>query len=266
VTMVVGFLCRDGVVIGADTQVTGANYTFPECKLKNFEWANGSGIIGYSGSRDMFWAFAKELDARVSEDANLTEQEIRNVLKDCLEITKDKKEALLIMVGYWVDGARFPVLVSSTTTRRIVDIANADVIGYADSPLARYLLGRFKALPDRVSVQQARIYAVDFIAQAKKYDGQFVGGDTVLYSIEHHDFRQLWPSTPAGSGIIREGKFTQMIAIREDTWDREISIINDAFDAFFCALIDPNKQPSLNSMSGRIKMFRSWATGKPLGS
>jgi hypothetical protein len=266
VTMVVGFLCRDGVVIGADTQVTGANYTFPECKLKNFEWANGSGILGYSGNRDMFLSFAKELDVRASEDTNLTEQGIRDVFRDCLEAVKEKKEVLLIMAGCWVDGARFPFLVSSTTTRRIVDVTNSEVIGYADSPLARYLLGRFRGLCHSVSVQQARIYAVDFISQAKKYDGQYVGGDIVLYSIEDHDPGRLWPSVPSGSGITREGKHTRMIMVRSDTWDREISIMNDAFDEFFCALINPVQQPSLNSLSGQIKMFRSWATGKPLGS
>ncbi|SPE40205.1 hypothetical protein SBA7_1310009 [Candidatus Sulfotelmatobacter sp. SbA7] len=256
--MAVGFLCRDGVVIGADTQVTGANYTFPECKLINFEWKNGSGILAYSGDRDTFVAFSAELRSRLPDDANLTDQEIRNVLKECLAVSVEKKKAFLTIMGYWIDGERFPCLVMSTTTQRIIDVADCEVIGYADSPLARSCLGRFRALSHRVSVQQARLFAVDFISQAKNYDGQYVGGNIDLYSISDD------PRIPSvdGSAIVREGKYTHLITSGTDEWERELERIKLAFDLSFCSLIDLDEEPSLSHLTGSAKSFRFWLTGK----
>ena len=252
-----GFLCRDGVVIGADTQVTGANYTFPECKLLNFEWQNGSAILGYCGTRDLFISFASELGVRISHDVALGDQQIRAVLKDCLEASKQKKETLQIIAGYWIDGSRFPSLVHSTATRTIIDAASCEVIGYADSPLARSLLGRFKNLP-HVSVQQARIYAVDFISQAKKYDGQYVGGDINLYSIEDHDC-EIWPRGTSGTAIIRECKYTRMITSGMDEWEREIGQLTSALDQYFFDLTNRDQELSPAKLSGPVKVFRSWA-------
>lgn len=126
--------------------------------------------------------------------------------------------------------------------------ASCEVIGYADSPLARSLLGRFKNLP-HVSVQQARIYAVDFISQAKKYDGQYVGGDINLYSIEDHDC-EIWPRGTSGIAIIRECKYTRMITSGMDEWEREIGQLTSALDQYFFG------NYILNSLSHRATMAR----------
>jgi hypothetical protein len=254
--MVVGFLCRDGVVIGADTQINGANYTFPECKLLNFEWKNGSAILGYSGDRDLFTSFSRDLLLSIRDDMSLDDGALRGILADCLGALKGKKDALLVMAGYWIDGSRFPSLVHSTTTRTIVDAAHCEVIGYADSPLARSLLGRVKDLP-RVTVQQARLYAVDFIAQAKKYDGKYVGGETNLYSIED-DNSLLWPRV-GGTAITREGKSTRMITSGMDEWERNINQMNSALDLYFFELTDREQDLSPSRLSGPAKMFRLWA-------
>ncbi|MGD0416188.1 MAG: hypothetical protein ABSA80_12590 [Terriglobales bacterium] len=256
-TMVVGFLCRDGVVIGADTQVTGANYTFPECKLLNFEWHNGSGILGYAGDRDLFKSFSRDLLSSIHDGATLNDDDIRATLIDCLAALKARKDALLIMAGYWIDGSRFPSLVNSTSSQKLVDVADCEVIGYADSPLARYLLGRFRELP-RVTVQQARLYAVDFIAQAKKYDGNFVGGDINLYSIEDHDC-EIWPRATSGAAIVRECKYTRMITSGMDEWEREIGQLNSALDQYVFDLTNRDQELSPAKLSGPVKVFRSWA-------
>lgn len=261
VTMAVGFLCRDGIVIAADTQVTGANYTFPECKLINFEWGNGSGILGYSGDRDAFIAFASELGTRLRDDVRLTDQDVNNLLKECIQASVDKKEVLLTIAGYWLDGHRFPSLVVSNTAHKVVDVVDCEVIGYADSPLARSLLGRFRALP-RVSVHQARIYAVHFISQAKKYDGQYVGGNINIYSIEDHDCSPFRPSVSGGTAITREGKYTHMITADTGEWEKRIEMVNESLDLFFHQLIDTGHEPSFTHLSGTAKSFRSWAAVK----
>src|ERR1700683_1136407 len=80
VTMALGFLCRDGVVIGADRQVTGEDFTFPECKLVSTKWKNGYGILGYSGSHDTFRTFRKSFFSTFWGDMTIEHDDVSSKL------------------------------------------------------------------------------------------------------------------------------------------------------------------------------------------
>ncbi len=243
VTMAIGFLCRDGVVIGADRQITGNHYTFPECKIITFRWANGEGILAYSGNRDTFIAFAAELATRVTNDLHMQIQDVKQLLKDCLEATLQKKEIFMTIFGFWIDNQ--PWMIMSNSTRRVIDVPGCEVIGYGDSALARSLLGRMRSsVHIQVSVQQARIYAVDFISQAKKYDGEFVGGGTDVYSITYDEQgqRTTYVMDPAGTS----------------TWEQEIELMHYWQDALFGNLTDADRPLYLDQFMERLRRFRAW--------
>jgi 20S proteasome alpha/beta subunit len=262
VTMAVGFLCRDGVVVAADRQVTGTNYTFPECKLIHFGWKHGCGILAYSGTRDTFTTFAAELGTRLPNNVELTDKKIKELLKDCLKASVEKKETFLTIMGYWIEGHQ-PSLIMSSTTQRIVDVPDCEVIGYGDSPLARSLLGRFRLLP-RVSVHQARVYAVDFIAQAKKYDGQYVGDDTDVYSIDNKT-DPSWMTCPLtlSTAFVSESRCVRIIDAGEiRRWESQIAEMRLQLDMWFNSLIDNEGGASISYFEGISKIFRLWATGK----
>jgi hypothetical protein len=250
-TMAVGFVCSDGVVIGADRQVTGTGYTFPECKLITFAWKNGHGIIGYSGERDAFINFSREIGLRVPADAVMQDQEVRGLLRDCLQASLSKKDTLLVLFGYWLDGAR-PSLLMANSNRRIVDVAECEVIGYADSPLARFLLGRLTDLPFGITVSQARIYAAYFISQAKKYDGQYVGGGIDIYSVDQ---------APNSGGA----RVHILDAAATDEWEQEVNLFQYKMDVLFHRLSDTasdmNYEFAMNEFAGCAERFRNW-TGK----
>jgi len=139
--MCIGFLCRDGVVIGADRQVTGQHYTFPECKIIYLHWKNGTGILGYSGNRDTYLNFCGEIGARLATDAVLDEAALKKLLRDCMDASLQKKEEFYTLFGFCLDGES-PAMVMTTAAKRVVDVADCEVIGYGDSPLSRSLLGR----------------------------------------------------------------------------------------------------------------------------
>lgn len=137
-TMAVGFVCRDGIVIGADRQVTGANYTFPECKLHSLKWKNGHAIFAYSGERDSCQEFLKEISERFTQDVFLQWENVRSLLKESLAALALKDdEAFLTLFGFMLDD-RKPHLLMSTSRQRVIDVPECEVIGYADSPLARF--------------------------------------------------------------------------------------------------------------------------------
>jgi hypothetical protein len=246
--MAVGFVCRDGVVIGADRQITGANYTFPECKLLSLSWKNGYGIFAYSGDYDTYQNFTKEIWARFTPEESFQRELIPDLIKQSLgALALQKKETLLILFGVMLDSDPFPRLYVSTTKLRVVEVHECDVIGYGDSPLARSLLGRFKDVPHRITVHQARIYAVDFISQAKKYDGQFVGDGIDVFSIDK--------SGPGGATCVRV-----LDAGQTGDWEQRIRLIHYWTDVLFSKLTDKDNPVSVEQFNERMNQFRDWCS------
>ena len=246
VTMAVGFACKDGIVIGADRQVTGRNYTFPECKLDSIKWANGHGIYAYSGDHDTYKVSQKEVWTRfVAPSTNLSHEDVERTLKECLQASLGAKESFFTLFGYWIEGM-FPTLLMSIGTKRVTIVKECEVIGYGDSPLARHLLGRFRDVPHYVTVHQARIYAVSFIAEAKKYDGQYVGGGTDVFSVDK--------SGDSGNRCVRI-----LDAGQTGEWEKQIGLVNYWWDVLFSKLTDKDNRVAAEQFDERIKQFRAWA-------
>ncbi len=248
-TMAVGFVCRDGLVIGADRQVTGTNYTFPERKLRSAKWQNGHAISAYSGNHDTFLDFFSELGVSLPDDATLTHKDIARLLKECASKVLAKKEQFFTLFGYWLDGERPQLLM--TTPSRVLNITQCEVIGYADSPLARSLLGRFKAVPGLVSVNQARFYAVRFISEAKQYDGQYVGDGIDVFSIDQ-------------SGDNEERCVRVLDAGQTVLWEEQLRVITYWMDILFRQLTETEYDFSINEFSNKLPEFRKWVESKAL--
>lgn len=243
-TMAVGFVCKDGIVIGADRQVTGANYTFPECKLKSLKWKNGHGIFGYSGNRDTYHDFLNEIWARFTPDAALTHDDVKRLIKETLKATElARKEQFFSLFGFWLDGERPDLFMSNA--QRVVSVTECEVIGYADSPLARFFLGKFFDVLHFVTVHQARIYAVYFISEVKKYDGQYVGGGIDVYSIDM-------------SGQNGERCVRVLDAGRTTEWEQQTNLIHYWWDVLFSQLTNKDNPVLLDQFNERMGQFRAW--------
>jgi 20S proteasome alpha/beta subunit len=252
-TMAVGFVCRDGVVIGADRQVTGANYTFPECKIESIGWENGSGIFAYSGGYDVFQDFKKVLWKTIDPSSSHKADDITIKLQETLKALALKKgETFFLLFGFMLSNDHHARLLVSTETKRVVKVQECDVIGYGDSPLARSLLGRFKDVPHFVTVNQARFYAVDFVSQAKRYDGQFVGDGIDVYSIDN---------SSSGNG----GHCTRVLdAGQTGKWEEEIRLIHYWMDVLFSKVTDRENPVALDQFKERLQAFRVWIGGEPI--
>jgi hypothetical protein len=262
-TMAVGFCCKDGVVIAADRQVTGTNFTFPECKLLSFLWRNGTAIAAYSGDRDTSKVFAREMSERLDGYPSLTDAQIRNLLKESIEASASKKETFLVLFGYWLDD-EFPCLVMSTNKRKIVDVRDCEVIGYADSPLARYFLGRFRQTPHYATVHQARLYAINFISQAKKYDGQYIGDSIDVFSIDCRVNAAVKPE-PIGTLtnlMTKPKKYLRALdSAQTEEWGKEIDAMSLAMDTLFGQVTNDEKDVSLDDFIEKLRAFREWSGG-----
>src|SRR5882672_8217471 len=121
----------------------------------------------------------------------------------------------------------YPILLMSAG-KKITTVNECEVIGRGDSPLSRFLLGTFKDQPHSVSVMQASIYAVSFIAEAKKYDGQYVGGGTDVYVLERNN------------GNAQRGQIQIADAGQTHDWEQQIAVMNYWMDALFSHVTDKN--------------------------
>lgn len=244
--MAIGFLCSDGVVIGADRQLTAGQFTFPECKLISTKWANGHGILGYGGNNDTFREFKKHFYAKFWGNFTFAPDEVSARLQECLKASVQKGEQFQSLFGFWLDGEQYPSLVTSAK-RRVMDVDEIEVVGCADSPLTRFLIGTFKDVPHRVTVHQARIYATYFISQAKKYDGEFIGGPIDVYSIDM--------SGQSGERCVRV-----LDAGRTPEYERQTNLIRYWMDVLFSKLTNKDYPVNMEQFNERMEQFRKWCT------
>src|SRR5882762_6681886 len=133
-TMSVGFLCSDGVVISADRQVTNpaSGYTFHEQKLGILS-VNGvvRHIWSYAGNVDTAKKLARELRTKLpTQSVSKKEAELllRTALKKCLK----PREHFYTLFGTYVPKGD-PVLWMASGLD-VLEIERCEIIGTADSP------------------------------------------------------------------------------------------------------------------------------------
>jgi hypothetical protein len=244
-TMAVGFLCKDGVVIGSDRQVTSQQFTFPECKLHATRWLNGHGIVGFAGSHDSARAFLKEFYSRFWGNRIIHKNEVHALLVKCLKgASIGKTSEFQTLFGFWLDG-EYQGLVTSVGNSRVLDVDECEVIGLGDSSLTRFLIGTFKDVPQSASVHQARIYAAYFISQAKKYDGKYVGGPIDVYSIDM--------SGQSGERCVRV-----LDGGRTPEWEQQTNLMRYWMDVLFSKITDNDHPVTMDQFNERLQQFREW--------
>jgi len=167
-----------------------------------------------------------------------------------LEASLAKKEAFFTLFGYMLDGM-YPILLMSSG-KKITTVNECEVIGYGDSPLSRFLLGRFRDQPHYASIRQASIYAISFIAEAKKYDGQYVGDGTDVYVLERSD------------GSAQRGQVWILDAGQTRDWEQQIALMNYWMDALFSHVVDKDNPVSMDQFMERLQAFRKWLGGSPI--
>lgn len=251
-TMAIGFLCTDGVVIGADRQITGANYTFPDCKILGFNWENGAGAWAFSGNFDLQKEFAHEVYSVFKFGETIQEEEVPKKWRECLDAVQFSQDDPLLTIFGFLTSAGVPRLFMSNREKRVLPVGRAEVIGYGDSPLARSLLGGYYDVSFAPTAEQAHYYAIEFISQAKKYDGQYVGGGTDVFAVKRSPL-------PSGSLV------TVLDAGRTAEWEQRIELARYWMNIFFNEMIDVNgNMTNIARFQTRMEEFRKWVGGSPI--
>lgn len=182
-TIGVGFVCGDGIVIGADRKVTNPDeYTFEEQKVHAIAWENGAAIWSYSGSPDTAKNVRASLLDRFAAHSVVLRKDIKRQVQDALRAHLGKSERFSILFGAQTKNE--PHLLFMANADKSADVDKCEIIGGGDSSLSRYLRGLVLNLPFLPLIPQAIVAATYIIQQAKRYDGHYCGGPTDVYSLD----------------------------------------------------------------------------------
>jgi hypothetical protein len=241
VTMAAGFICRDGLVITADRQFTSDLHTYQECKLRDLRWCNGLAIWGYAGSPETARRVSEELTKRFNQNTTVLRTEIQNILLSILDGILKKKEVFGMLFGAWTDGEDRILLSASGPGVSVVP--RCEVIGWGDSPLARYLRGLYLRM-GQLSVWQASVLGMYFILQGKTYDGKYIGGPTDVFIIDKNRKRR---EIEVGSSRAWETVL--------ETMDQQVANLFSVFTDADVSEID--RHQAMSEFFGRVDMFSS---------
>jgi hypothetical protein len=183
VTIGVGFICPDAIVLCSDRQLTGqGGYKYEERKIYFYSCPPDLNLIfSFAGDQDAARLMFDKVTAAMDEfsaERNMAERQARNAL---IAIYDDKHtKGLQTLIGFFYKGNE-PFLIK-TVERKVLLGVPAEYIGVGDSSVLRYICDIL--VTKLLSVQEACSVGSYIVRTANKYiDGCSGGPDiTVLYA------------------------------------------------------------------------------------
>jgi hypothetical protein len=193
VTIGIGFLCEDGVVLCSDTQITyPANHKYYETKLYRHSSRGWYAAFTYSGNPNLMKSFNGKFDGAMKlvpppYSCAKIQDAIETVL-NLMDVVDSDLDGLQMLCGICV-APEFSFL---KTDRKIVCLASGmEYVGVGDSSLLRYLAPLLVQTRD-YTTSQAAMLGNFLVMQAKRYvDG--CGGD-INGIVLKNDGKALWYS------------------------------------------------------------------------
>jgi len=186
-TIALGFTCQDGIVLGADTQLTATgSHKGYACKLFSHgshlvppSWLAATTYAGYPAFFDSFNDRFREEMHRWEKDVPITAGVVRDLIESVVKhLGAASKSTEILCAVVFTDGDH---RLYKTKGMLVSEVRDSSYIGIGDSSLIRCIL----PLLTRHGVhgtQQAALIATCLIRSAKMYiDG--CGGDTDIWML-----------------------------------------------------------------------------------
>jgi len=182
-TIGVGFLCRDGIVIGSDRQMTVQDsHTFTQEKTDSFSTEQGLVAWTYAGMGDTGKLFRDQIRERFASTVDRSRLSVTAYMQDVLKRVTKKEEPFYTLLGFCPSGGDGHFLLMSNGTD-VVNVDRSEIIGGGDSSLLRFLRQLYLYFPFTPTLTQGAYSAVYSISQAAKFEGQWCGGGIDVWAI-----------------------------------------------------------------------------------
>ena len=178
-TIGVGFVCEDGVVLCSDNQITyPTNHKYYECKIYPHSIPGGRIAFTFAGNPNVMKMFDGKFKAAIQmaptpHTASQIQDAVETVL-GLMDIVDSDPDGLHMLCAIALQTPEVRLL--KTERKAVTEVPKFDYVGVGDSSLLRYL-APLMAQPDSYTCDQAIGLGVCLVLQAKRYiDG--CGGDT----------------------------------------------------------------------------------------
>lgn len=164
-TIGVGFLCSDGVVMCADRQITGQGYKFQQSKIFSIQRQDYSFIFSYAGDPDAARMMFEKTRNAMRQVAVNDRESAKDTIKRTLEkVFGDKQtKGLQTLIGIRTKEEHFLI---KTKEKKVVE-GVAEYIGAGDSSALRYLCDFL--LDQQMSVVEALVLGSYIVSVAGRY-------------------------------------------------------------------------------------------------
>src|SRR5271157_3166927 len=184
VTIGVGFLCTDGVVICADRQLTGdAGYKFDESKLFHSIWTHRRLVFSYAGDPDaaqiMFRETNDNLDAEMAKIKSGSHSHKAHTALQRL-FNNNHAKGLQTLIGLRFEHS--PCSLFKTSDKKVVE-GLRECIGAGDGSAIRYVCDFL--LRGNLTVHEAEIIGSYIVSVANRFVDRCSGGPDVVAIHSH---------------------------------------------------------------------------------
>lgn len=178
-TIGIGFLCEDGIVLCADNQITWPeSHKYYECKLYPHGTAGWTVAMTFSGSPELMKSFNGKLrDSMALMPAPYTVSRIQDNVETILsffDVLKDDPMQLSLLCGIVIPGKEFRLL--KTEGWIVREVSRFEYVGVGDSSVLRYL-SPFLTQTRGYTISQAFNLGIYLTLQARRYI-EGCGGET----------------------------------------------------------------------------------------
>ncbi len=164
-TIGVGFLCSDGIVLCADRQITGQGYKFQQAKIFSIQRQDYTFVFTYAGDPDAArMMFEKTRDAM--RHVTIDRESAKDAIKRTLEkiFANKATKGLQTLIGMRTKEEHFLI---KTKEKKVVEGVAAEYIGAGDSSALRYLCDFL--LDQQMSVSEALVLGSYIVSVAGRY-------------------------------------------------------------------------------------------------
>jgi 20S proteasome alpha/beta subunit len=170
-TIAIGFRCEDGIVLCSDREMSTPEYSYYDCKISLVGLADAYFLMAQSAyDADDMTRIYEQISSRISGSAKTLDQirqDIQEVLTGFKEWNPDIIEHQTLIAI--MPSANKYVLWKTANDKISPVLQTCSIIGSGNSALTQYLMATLLRQTLPLTIQQAVIYGIYIIRQAKKY-------------------------------------------------------------------------------------------------
>jgi 20S proteasome alpha/beta subunit len=245
-TISIGFCAEDGIVLGADREVTSSfNSKYERKKVFSYlahGWAMGITYAGYCDVFEIAHEKVKALFHSIRKQSP-TFETLMGLVEDVLRDIKKERRSEMKLSMLLAPSIGSEIRLYASEDAEISPAGSWKVLGYGDTPLTHFLVATLRdSSRDRFDSYEALLLAAYVVVQANKYTQYCSGGPDLLIVKKHGITERLRGEPP----VELQNSLNSLTREVAEMWGEICELGNDT----------PQFLENMDNLSGRLAKLR----------